>query len=90
MSKNFSSGVNSLLGSNATKNDKKKASPKTDKTIPEANETVTASFKVNKTQLKKLRVMAAMSDDLQQKDILFEALQDYFEKYEKKHGNIPT
>ena len=47
------------------------------------------TFIVSEDLIRKIRVVSALQG-LKEKDILNEALTDYFAKYEKKNGAIPT
>jgi predicted nucleic acid-binding protein len=91
--KNFTGGLNSLLGE-SPKEPKKTGRPKTAaKEITKTSQEGTkesetrATFIVNEEQLEKLKSIAYW-DRLLIKDVVAQALEDYLTKYEKKTGAI--
>jgi predicted nucleic acid-binding protein len=91
--KDFSGGLNTLLGDNPEE-PKKTGRPKTaTKEITKTSQEGTkesetrATFIVNEEQLEKLKSIAYW-DRLLIKDVVAQALEDYLTKYEKKNGAI--
>lgn len=82
--KNFSGGINSLLGDNKKTSTKKNS--KSSKEGTKDNET-RATFIVKEDSLEKLKALAYWERKLI-KDVVDEALRDYLDKYEKKNGEI--
>ncbi len=91
--KNFTGGLNSLLGE-TPEEPKKTGRPNTaEKEITKTSQEGTkqsetrATFIVNEEQLEKLKSIAYW-DRLLIKDVVAQALEDYLTKYEKKNGAI--
>jgi len=90
MAKDFTGGVDSLIGGK-----KKAARPEEKRRVEERREEAApgdmtvATFKISKANLRKIRVLSALIEK-EQKDILGEALDGYFAKYEKENGKIPA
>jgi len=89
MAKEFKSGVDSILGGSEPKKKEPKEAHKEKKAAGPGDEMTIATFKISKNHLKKIRILSALIEK-EQKDILFEALEDYFSKYEKENGKIPA
>ena len=88
--KNFSGGLDSLLGDSKAKPGRPKTSTrKIEKTSQEGtkvNET-RATFIVNEDSLEKLKAIAYWDRKLI-KEVVDEAIQEYIDKHEKKSGTI--
>jgi hypothetical protein len=91
--KNFTGGLNTLLGENPepeTKPGRPKSSAKEiTKTSQEGtkDKETRATFIVNEDQLEKLKSIAYW-DRLLIKDVVAQALEEYLTRYEKKNGAI--
>jgi predicted nucleic acid-binding protein len=92
--KNFTGGLNSLLGETPEEPKKPGSRPKTAaKEITKTSQEGTkesetrATFIVNEEQLEKLKSIAYW-DRLLIKDVVAQALEDYLTRYEKKNGAI--
>lgn len=84
-------GIGGLLGEVPTstpQENKPQPAPK-QATVKSSNKNTRATFVISEEALKKLKAVAYW-DRKQQKDVLEEALTQYFERYEKRNGNIDT
>lgn len=82
--KDFSKGLDSLLGEGSTT---KKAKPQTP--IQSKTKEIRATFIVNEGKLEKIKSLAH-TEGILIKDILDKALEDFVSKWEAKHGKIKT
>ena len=92
--KNFTGGLNSLLGDNKQEDKPKRGRPKTStREITKSSQEGTkeketrATFIVNEDLLDKLKAIAYWDRSLI-KDVINTALEDAIKKYEKKNGEI--
>lgn len=54
-------------------------------------EKVAATFRLEKSMVKKLKYIAALDEKFpEQTQIVTAALNDFFDKWEKKHGKMPV
>lgn len=87
MAKNFSKGVASLLEPTLNGSKADHVHDGQDENV-DKKEFVPATMKIEKSKLKKLRILSAMTDS-DQSTILDMALDAYFSSYEKSNGKIP-
>jgi len=88
--KNFSGGLDSLLGDSKKKPGRPKTSTrKVEKTSQEGTKEkeTRATFIVNEDSLEKLKAIAYWDRKLI-KEVVDEAIQDYIDKHEKKSGKV--
>ena len=77
--KDFSKGLDSLLGEGST--------TKTDKPVQSKTKEIRATFIVNEGKLEKIKSLAH-TEGILIKDILDKALENFISKWEAKHGKI--
>jgi len=82
--KDFSRGLDSLLGEGSTTKTGKPQTPAQRKT-----KEIRATFIVNEVKLEKIKSLAR-TEGILIKDILDKALKDFILKWETKHGKIKT
>ncbi len=80
--KDFSKGLDSLLGEGSTT---KKAKPQTP--VQSKTREIRATFIVNEAKLEKIKSLAR-TEGILIKDILDKALENFISKWEAKHGKI--
>lgn len=77
--KDFSKGINSILGGGST--------TRTDRPVQIKTKEIRATFIVNEAKLEKIKSLAH-AEGILIKDILDKALENFLSKWESKHGKI--
>lgn len=87
--KNLKTGLEALLGGSGTESSAAATERQAERPAAPAGAKKSATFKYDEEHLKKLKALAFWEDKLIQ-DIVAEALEDYFTRYEKEKGEIRT
>ncbi len=85
--KDFSKGLDSLLGEGSTTKKAKPQTPAQSKTKQSETKEVRATFIIDEEKLEKIKSLAR-TEGILIKDILDKALENFISKWEAKHGKI--